>query len=250
MLPAGTANGKPGTPYPSRLGYPPPTEDPPAAQRAQRAQRTQRTQENPGSTATPPGTLRSLRCNDEVLRKSLPTEPGDWKRAAFRLARELKAIPDLADLPPAALEPLVRRWHQDAVQAAGARPFEETLLDFFHAWERVRYPAGCGPLEDAFQRATETPLPAAARGFEQPGLQWLVALCVELQRMSGDAPFFLGCREAGGLLNVDPAVAWRWLDLLVRLGVLEKVSTGSKQSKQANEYRYIGDREEGDRTHG
>ena len=51
---------------------------------------------------------------EKVLVESLPSGVGKRNRQVFELARVLKAIPALADMPVDAidtLEPYVRRWH-------------------------------------------------------------------------------------------------------------------------------------------
>ena len=67
----------------------------------------------------------------------------------------------------------------------------------------------------------------------------MVKLCRELQVLSGNEPFFLDCRTAGRLLEVTHVTAWNWLTGLVGDGVLVLVSSGSRVSKKANEYRYV-----------
>ena len=83
-----------------------------------------------------------------------------------------------------------------------------------------------------------------------PGMQYLVALCHELQRHAGDGTFFLSCRKAGEVLGVDPKTAWRWLFLLTREEVLKLVKKGTRASKQASEFRYLEPLEDGDACDG
>ncbi len=90
-----------------------------------------------------------------------------------------------------------------------------------------------------FAKATEADMPEAARQYEQRPLQVLVALCRELQRATGEGPFYLSCRTAGRLLEVDHTTASRWLFLLVSDRVLEEVSKGSQATHKASRYRYL-----------
>ncbi len=177
---------------------------------------------------------------EEAILATLPTGEGQRYYALFALARRLKSLPHLADADLADLKPLVRRWHQLALPVIGTKPFEESWLDFAEGWQRVRFPAGTGPLEALWLRATAEPLPAAALAYEQDGVRRLVAFCRQLQRRAGQAAFFLACRTAGALLGVEHTTAWRWLRLLEIDGVLRRISTGSKETHKANEYRYIG----------
>ena len=53
------------------------------------------------------------------------------------------------------------------------------------------------------EKAIATELPRVADDYEQDGVRVLVAFCRELQRASADAPFYLSCRTASGILGVD-----------------------------------------------
>jgi hypothetical protein len=178
---------------------------------------------------------------DRIIVATLPTGEGRRHRAVFELARELKALPHLAEAGLPNLKPIVRRWHQLALPVIRTKPFEETWLDFADGWQRVEYPAGTGPMELVWRRALAEALPPAALEYEGQGVRTLVALCYQLQGQAGKGTFFLACRTAGKLLEVAPTTAWNWLRLLEIDGVLRKVSTGSKATRKANEYRYVAD---------
>ena len=62
--------------------------------------------------------------------------------------------------------------------------------------------------------------------------------------MAGDGAFFLSCRTAGRLLDVDRMTAWRWLFLLEQDGLIEKTATGTLAKRQAREFRFVMDRAE------
>jgi hypothetical protein len=96
-----------------------------------------------------------------------------------------------------------------------------------------------------FERATASDPPAVAMQFEQPEIRQLVSLCRELQRHAGDAPFYLGCRTAGRLLDVDHQRAARWLFLLKMEGVLRESEKGGigKNRFRASRYYYVADDE-------
>jgi len=91
------------------------------------------------------------------------------------------------------------------------------------------------------EAAMTTELPEAALDYEQPTLCLLIGLCRELQRAADTDPFYLACRTASRLLGVDLSTANRWLYLLVQDGVLNEVTKGSKKTRQASRYRYLGD---------
>jgi len=179
----------------------------------------------------------------ETIRESLPAGPGRRNRQVFELARALKSIPRLADAAADDLEPYVRGWHQWGVEAGviGTEPFEETWIDFLQAWPKVRFPKGAEPMVAILQRAKHAALPRAAERYDHDGLRLLIVLCRELQRASGDAPFFLASRTAGRLLEVGHLTAWRWLYLLQHDGVIEEVEKGDRAKRRASRYRYRGD---------
>jgi len=132
----------------------------------------------------------------------------------------------------------VRRWHERALPIIGTKPFDETWADFVAAWPRVRFPKGQEPMTLIVQRADASPPPAVAERYDAPETRRLVAICRELQRASGDDPFFLSCRTAAELLGMDHATAWRRLEMLVADGVLLVVQVGTKH--RATRYRYVG----------
>jgi hypothetical protein len=93
----------------------------------------------------------------------------------------------------------------------------------------------------AMERVATTSPPPAAADFLIPGVQRLVHITAVLQQAAGDRPFYLDVRTAGRLLGVTHTTAWQWLHLLCRRGVLKCVSTGSKATRRANEYRFVAD---------
>ena len=92
-----------------------------------------------------------------------------------------------------------------------------------------------------FELAKQSPFPQAAMRYEQHDLRLLVALCRELQRASGDKPFFLACRTAGNLLKVTHITAWRWLFALTQDGIVAEIEKGDRVRRRASRYRYLGD---------
>lgn len=163
---------------------------------------------------------------EEAILATLPLSPGKRNRAVFNLARALKAIPSIAGADEAQLRVIVKRWHMLALPVIQTKPFEATWIDFLKAWERVKFAAGHGPIDEVVRRLDSVDLPEEALQYEDPGIQRLVSLCRELQRVSGDAPFFLTVREAGRLFGVSHETAANWLWLLRHDGVLQEVEKG------------------------
>lgn len=169
----------------------------------------------------------------------MATGNGQRHRQVFALARALKAIPELCDADPCDLREHVREWHRLALPHITTKAFDETWIDFLKAWPRVRFPLGTEPMELILQNVGASDLPAEAFQFEQEQVQILVLLCRELQRASGDRPFYLSCRTAGRLLSVDHATANRWLFLLVEEKLLAEIEKGSRSQRRASRYRYL-----------
>jgi hypothetical protein len=76
------------------------------------------------------------------------------------------------------------------------------------------------------KRRKQIPLRPAAHRYDYNGLRLLVAVCRELQRVSGQGEFFLSCRTAGKLLGVNHVTAARYL-------FSSRTTTSSKRSKRA-----------------
>ncbi len=178
-----------------------------------------------------------------AITSTLPKAPGQRRRGIFVLCRYLKAIPDLASADLPTLRPVVVEWHRQALPFITTKAFTETWADFIDAWARVKFPAGQGVVDAAFQRAVASkPPPKAVALYAEPPVLLLASLCRELQRIAGDGPFFLDCRTAGRLVGFHHATAWRLLTVVLPAdGILAGGAKGSKGTHKANEYRYIAD---------
>ena len=175
----------------------------------------------------------------QAIADSLPVGPGKRHRQVFDLARGLKALPEFADAAAENLKPYVQRWHQMALDQIQTKPFEETWIDFLKAWPRVKHPKGEDAMTKIFEASLQNELPPVAENYEQHPLKILVGLCRELQRATGEGPFYLACRTAARLLGVDHTTANRWLFLLVADGVLEEVEKGNRAQRRATRFRYL-----------
>lgn len=180
---------------------------------------------------------------DLAILETIPSGIGRRNRQVFELARALKAIPRLADAPVDAMRPHVRQWHKIGLDRGviGTEPFEETWIDFLHAWPKVKFPRGKEPMIAILERAKHSPPPAVAQNYEGDGLRLLVAICRELQNASGNKPFYLACRTAAALLDLGEngfVTAWRWLSLLVHDGVIDEVERGQRGKRRASRFRY------------
>lgn len=215
----------------------------------QQTQQTQQTQAYTGirshRAVGPAAELRD--CSISVNRRlgtaikgTLPSGPGQRNRKILLLARCLKAIPEVADKPAAKLRDVVKAWYKRALPVIRTKEWEESWIDFAHAWKKVEKPIGEGIMSDVLEAATLDDLPELANEYDRKETRLLVGICRELQRREGDNTFYLGCRTAAELLGVDHKTAARWLKLLLVDGILEEIKKGSPKTHLASEYRYVG----------
>ena len=168
-----------------------------------------------------------------AIRRTQPTGSGQRNACLFELARHLKQI--LPDAETEQLEGIVRRWFSVAQASVQTKDFLVSWDDFCRSWATIRIPKGA-TLRLAAERADDSLLPDWLTG----NARRLAAICRELQRMHGEQPFFLDCRNAGLLIGVHYRTAHRRLRQLCDRGVLQQVSSGSWENRRANEYRYRG----------
>jgi hypothetical protein len=173
----------------------------------------------------------------EGIESTAPGKKGQRNDAVFKFARVLKAIPSLAGSDPRWFRPIIRLWHQRAYPVIGTKPFEATWADFLHAFPRVRFPKGKEPMALMFAASEAAEPPTCGSDYESKDMVRLIKLCRELQRHSGAAPFFLACRTAGELLQIDHNTAAAYLRVLCADGIL-KVEI-PHTSTQAIRYRYL-----------
>ncbi|MFH1921701.1 MAG: bifunctional DNA primase/polymerase [Planctomycetota bacterium] len=195
------------------------------------------------TSPTSPSTLSSLlhEALDKAVRRTIPEGHGHRHHKLFHLARAIKALPGLADAPVNELKPYVRKWHEQALPHIRTKAFEESWFDFAEAWDKVRFPEGAGPMDEIYQRAVRTDPPEVASQYESPKLRLLVALCRELQRVWGDAPFYLSVRTAAHYVEVDVSTACRWLRGLRLDGILKLTTRGDQKKRRASRYVYLAD---------
>jgi len=182
--------------------------------------------------------VRDVQRVGDAIERTLPDGPKQRNRAIFGLARRLKGIPEFADLPPMELLPIVREWHRLALPAIGTKGFGVTLADFLHAWESVRFPVNAEYLADVFSRAEKNPV----GDFDDPNVRVLAAVCRELQADSGDKPFFLAVRDAGGFFGFGKDTGSKLLKVLEALGYIEVLVKGGTREHpmHATRFRYLG----------
>lgn len=176
---------------------------------------------------------------DAVVNRCLPAKDRERNDKVFELAQWLKADPKLKDAGSAALEPIVRTWHQRALPFIGTKPFSETMADFEHAWDNVKFPKGVDVVQHVWQKVKSGTWPTEAERYDSDAMRWLLALCLELQRTNGPGrQFFLSCRSAAKTLGRDHTDVAKWLKKFVRDGLLK--SFPQEGYREAHRYRYLG----------
>ena len=182
---------------------------------------------------------------EQAVALTVPTTKGQRHRQVFQLARALKAIPQVAELPAGALKPVAWSWHQRALKVSPT-PFDETWTDFVNGWGNVRYALGESPMDTIMETLKGRQPPREAGDYETPQIKLLVALCAELQRQAGSEPFYLDSRTAGRTIGAEAVTAWRWMNMLEADDLLEEVETG--RPGRATRWRWKGRPDKGSKT--
>ena len=190
---------------------------------------------------------------EDAIAATIPSGPGFRNGQIFVFARYLKGMPQYGNSEVGALKPVLVEWHRRALPFIGTKDFGETWRDFVVAWGRVKSPISHGPLALIVQAALSKPAPQAADRYDTPDLRALVAVCAELQRIHGEEPIFLTCRDAAQYVGGNRAAFRIWnrhlnrlvADKVLRLhqqgGWMKRDGTSVGKSHRASEYFYLGD---------
>lgn len=191
--------------------------------------------ENPENTVNTV-TLRTLRLCDSVIsteeavRAALPKweirSDDDFRKAVFRLARHLKAVPRLLDKSASDLKSVIRDWYESAKSFLHGRTFTDTYAEFVSAWPAVKHPAGDDPVKLAWEIVQRQPPPREAANYDDKRVGTLIALCRQLQIEHGGGEFYLSGYVAGRLLGISQPTARNWFKMLEADGILEVVDQG------------------------
>lgn len=176
---------------------------------------------------------------DAVIARCLPSKERERNGKVFELAQWLKADPRVKDAGSKALEPIVRQWHERALPFISTKPFSETMADFEHAWDSVKFPKGVAVVQAVWDRVRAGTWPTEAEQYDSEAMRWLLTLCLELQRTVGPGRnFFLSCRSAAKALDRHHTDVAKWLKKFVRDGLLKAFP--QEGFREAHRYRYLG----------
>jgi len=145
-------------------------------------------------------------------------------------------------LQPADLESAFAEWWRRAKPILPPdAEFDEYRFLFMEACASARIPWGSNVLQQAIGRAETEPEPPECERYKSPGVRKLVIVCWQLQRISGEDPFFLSVRSAQTILGtLSPRAAHAALNGLVRDGILVITAKGKPgKSGPATRFRYI-----------
>lgn len=130
-------------------------------------------------------------------------------------------------------------WASAASSLPDGADFSEYRQDFLQLFVCVKTPLGSNPLTLAIQQADASPTPPEAAHYTSPRIKRLASVCYQLQVIAGDAPFFIGVRDAAGIIgSKKPAQGGFFLKGLVNDGILEVVQKGQAGGNIATRYRY------------
>jgi len=177
---------------------------------------------------------------------SLPQRSGVRNHCVFDLCRRLRAIPEVAGMPPAGLRPAVEKWFELARDVIETKEFAATWTEFLYGWPRVKWPHGMtweAKMQEA-KTVDEKAVPEAVRCMGTEAVV-LARLCIALAGGSDGAVFFMGCRDAGRCIGVSHETAHRMLGAFVTTGFLEVVKRGNE--RRATRYALAGKDDEGSR---
>jgi hypothetical protein len=170
-------------------------------------------------------------------------EEGVGESCLFMFARALKAYEATTRTrldAPGLDGAFAQWWNQARPKLPADANFDEYRFLFQDAFARAKSPLGANHFLEALQRAKLQPLPPGAMRYAGSKLGLLVAVCFHLQKLVGDAPFFLSVRDAAKVLeSTDLKHASAMLSGLVRDGVLKVVEEGKPGGRRATRFYYI-----------
>jgi len=157
----------------------------------------------------------------QIPQACIPKQAGQRHHCIFELARYLRAAAPNAN--DEALKALLQRWWVVAEPNVRTKDFEESLIDFQHAWRNVKFPKG-DVLAKILQDMPDDP-PDNPGGFLGLTGRRIYHLCKLLDRQQnenyGNGVFMLSCRVAGNALRIDYRLANKVLKLFVEKKILE-----------------------------
>jgi hypothetical protein len=163
---------------------------------------------------------------EEVIAETQPERAGARNAKIMDLARGLRYNAGLKPATRTELRNIVEKWHARALAVIATKEFDETWIDFDHAWSRARHPLHVDLLAVAAKRADKVVLPHRA---EQYGLtmQRLVRICIALAELN--ATFWISSHKLPRHIPVEQTQALKMLKTLENDGILQLVERGNQR---------------------
>ncbi len=172
---------------------------------------------------------------------SLPTKFGERNDKILLFARHLKGISELSGMKALQLKPYFKLWHDRALPFIKTKCWRESWKGFKDSFENVKFPIRPETIIKALERAKDYPLPLEAARYDNIKTQTLIALCRQLQLVFVGRAFFLSCRIIEEYVGIPRSTAARRLKTLEADGILRLVKKGTRVTKNASEFLYLGD---------
>src|SRR5207302_3251856 len=158
----------------------------------------------------------------DLIAQVAPTDVHQNNTSLFKLARLVKSYENAIgrQANQLELEFIFDRW------CLIARRFwrpgltrDDYFAEFLEAYGYARTGLDENPIEVAVSRAKAAPLPQV-QGFTDERIRFLVAICREMQQITGANPFFAPTRKLGEILGIHYTQVARWLRALEVLDII------------------------------
>ena len=149
----------------------------------------------------------------------IPNSVGQRNNCLFALARHFKSLEPQADSKRQ--REICKAWHDTFVAIIGTKGFAITWRDFQHAWSKVKYSTQI--LEDCLIVLPPVPDIERLRDYGNEAMH-LMQICIALANHHAPEPFFLSCRKAGELIEMDHRDAAKLLRIFTSEGWLSLVA--------------------------
>jgi hypothetical protein len=110
---------------------------------------------------------------------------------------------------------------------------DEYYAEFLDAYSYADFGLDENPIEVAVSRAKAVPLPQVQR-FTDERIRLLVAICREMQQITGANPFFLPTRKLGEILGMHWTHVGRWLRILEKPLQMIHLAPGEVRKRGGN----------------
>ena len=160
--------------------------------------------------------------SNDLIARLVPTECHQNNSSLFKLARLVRSYESVVGRPAtkAELQFVFERWAERARQFW--RPEltrDDYYAEFLTAYSYAQMGLHENPLDLAVSRAKAAPLPEVP-SFSDKRIRLLVAICRELQKMTGANPFYLPTRKLGEILGAHWTQVASWLRALEVLDII------------------------------